>query len=44
VLPAVPSALPAIRESFGDSAANTVQGAYERTTGFLGDAAAVPEQ
>ena len=44
VLPAVPSALPVIRESVGDSAADTAQSAYGRTTAFLGNAAAVPEE
>ncbi len=44
VLPAVPSALPAIREAVGESAANTAEGAYERTTEFLGSDEAMPER
>jgi len=44
VLPATPSAIPAVRAALGDAAADTAQGAYERTTAFLGNAAALPEQ
>ncbi len=44
VLPACPSAIQAVREAMGDGAAQTAQGAYDRTTAFLGDDAATPEQ
>jgi poly-gamma-glutamate synthesis protein (capsule biosynthesis protein) len=44
VLPVSPSAIPEVREAMGDAAAQTAQSAYDRTTAFLGDAAAVPEQ
>lgn len=44
VLPANPSAIPGVRNAMGDAAAQTAQGAYDRTKAFLGDAAATPEQ
>lgn len=42
VLPALPGAIPDVRQAIGESAAKTAQGAYERTVAFLGSEAAVP--
>lgn len=44
VLPTSPGAIPAVQQAMGAGAAQTAQGAYNRTTDFLGNAAAVAEQ
>jgi len=44
VLPTSPSAIATVQQALGAGAAQTAQGAYERTTDFLGNGAAVAEQ